>query len=473
MDALQRLNFVTGSVSKSAGSDPTTRPKGLVMPTEHVETLIVGGGQAGLTMSHMLSRRGRPHLVLERGRIAERWRSERWHGLRFQFPNWSVSLPQFPFRHSDPDGFATSEEIVAYLEAYARVVKPAVRCGVSVTRLRRDDAGKGFVAETSMDSIFGDSINFVDSELMDSKSMGAKSAGAKSTGSIFASTVVIATGPYQRPVIPELVEDVDHLFQVHASAYKRPEQLPAGAVLVVGSGASGAQIAEELLRSGRRVYLSVGRHKRMPRRYRGRDLIWWLEEMGLDQTPVEKRGADATLPLITGAYGGHTVDFRSYAQQGITLLGRLEAGRGRTLKFAADLGEALACGDAAYDAFLDSVDAFIERHKMRLAVEPAARKVRPEPPCVAMPLRQLDIRDAGLSSVIWATGYAYDFGWIDLPVLDARGRPRHEKGIAHVPGLYFLGLPWLSKMNSSFLSGVGDDADRLADHIQAATQTPP
>src|SRR5215831_13122674 len=196
--------------------------------------------------------------------------------------------------------------------------------------------------------------------------MGAKSAGAKSTGSIFASTVVIATGPYQRPVIPELVEDVDHLFQVHASAYKRPEQLPAGAVLVVGSGASGAQIAEELLRSGRRVYLSVGRHKRMPRRYRGRDLIWWLEEMGLDQTPVEKRGADATLPLITGAYGGHTIDFRDFAKQEITLLGRLQSGRGRILEFADDLGQSIAYGDAAYHAFLDMVDARVEQRKMNL-----------------------------------------------------------------------------------------------------------
>ena len=233
------------------------------MIAEHVQTLIIGGGQAGLNMSHMLSRCGCPHLVLERGRIGERWRSERWDGLRFQFPNWSVKLPDFPFPCEQPDGFATSHEIVAYLEAYAQRVNPPIRCGVAVTGLRAGEAGRGILAQTS-------------------------------AGVIAARNVVIATGPYQRPIVPRLLAGDCNLFQVHASAYKGPEQLPSGAVLIVGSGASGAQIAEELSRAGRKVYLSVGRHKRMPRRYRGRDLIWWLAEMGLDQTPVELRGPETT-----------------------------------------------------------------------------------------------------------------------------------------------------------------------------------
>jgi putative flavoprotein involved in K+ transport len=404
------------------------------MVTEHVETLIVGGGQAGLAMSHMLSRLDRQHLVLERGKLGERWRSERWDGLRFQFPNWSVRLPDFPFPCSEPDGFATSAEIVCYLEAYADLVRPPMRCGVAVTGLRRDEGGNGFCAQTS-------------------------------DGLIGASNVVIATGPYQRPVIPNVLADDCKLFQVHASAYKAPEQLPAGAVLIVGSGASGAQIAEELSRAGRKVYLSVGRHKRMPRRYRGHDLMWWLAEMGIDRTPVEKRGADATLPLITGAYGGHTIDFRNFAEQGITLLGRLRSGHGRTLEFADDLGQSIAYGDAAYHAFLDMVDAHVEQRKMNLPAEPAARAKLPDPPCVSTPIQHLDSRYAGLGSVIWATGYTFDFGWIDVPVLDANGVPRHEHGVALVPGIYFLGLPWLSKMNSSFLSGVGEDAARIAEHI--------
>jgi putative flavoprotein involved in K+ transport len=399
--------------------------------------LIIGGGQAGLTMSHMLSRRGRPHLVLERGRIAERWRSERWDGLKFQFPNWSVRLPDCPFPHSDPDGFATSSQIVDHIDAYARQIKAPVRCGVAVTTLQQAENGKGFIARTS-------------------------------AGSIGARNVVIATGPYQRPVSPEIPLGDSGLHQVHASAYKRPDQLPPGAVLIVGSGASGAQIAEELVRSGRRVYLSVGRHKRMPRRYRGRDLIWWLGAIGLDQTPVEERGPDATLPLITGAYGGHTIDLREFAAQGITLVGRLQAMREGILHFADDLGQSLEYGDAAYGDFLDKVDRFVEQSGISVSAEPEARARHRNPPCVIEPLRQLDIGVIGLSSVIWATGYKFDFGWIDLAVLDRYGRPRHNHGIAPVSGIYFLGLPWLSKMNSSFLSGVGDDAARLADCIERA-----
>jgi len=288
-----------------------------------------------------------------------------------------------------------------------------------------------------------------------------------SAGPIGARNVVIATGPYQRPIIPALLSDCD-LLQVHASAYKEPGQLPAGAVLIVGSGASGAQIAEELTRVGRQVYLSVGRHRRMPRRYRGRDLIWWLAEMGLDRTPIEQRGPDATLPLITGAYGGHTIDFREFATQGMTLLGHLQGMKDGMLTFAGDLFDTLAQGDAAYSTFLDKVDAYVAQTKMNVPVDLAARTRLPDPLCVMDPLRQLDWRRAGLGSVIWATGYTSDYSWIDLPVLNERGEPTHRGGVADVPGIYFLGLPWLSKMNSSFLSGVGDDAAKLAEHICGA-----
>jgi putative flavoprotein involved in K+ transport len=204
----------------------------------------------------------------------------------------------------------------------------------------------------------------------------------------------------------------------------------------------------------------------MPRRYRGHDLMWWLGVMGLDQTPVEQRGADATLPLITGAYGGHTIDFREFVSHGITLLGRLRSVREGVLRFAADLGSSLEYGDAAYSAFLDKVDSYVEQNGLNLPAEPEARAKYPDPPCVSKPLRQLDKRRIGLSSVIWATGYKFDFSWIDLPVLGARGEPKHHHGITSLPGIYFLGMPWLSKMSSSFLSGVADDAARLADCIQ-------
>ena len=406
------------------------------MLAEQVHTLIIGGGQAGLTMSHRLKQRGLAHLVLERHRIAERWRSERWDGLRFQFPNWSVRLPDFPFPHTDPDGFATSTEIADFITAYAAFIAAPIRCGVAVTALRGGDGGSGFVAETS-------------------------------DGPIEADNVVAATGPYQRPVIPALSLDDAGIFQVHASRYQNPDQLPPGAVLVVGSGASGAQITEELLRAGRRVYLSVGRHRRMPRRYRGRDLIWWLSALGLLERPTEERGPDRSLPLITGAFGGNTIDFRQFAAEGVTLLGRMEAAGEGVIDFAPDLARRLAYGDASYAIFLDMMDAHVERHDLNMPQDPAARAVLPDPRCLSEPLRRLDLRAAGIAAVIWATGYGFDFGWIQVPVLNARGGPVHVRGITEVPGMYFLGLQWLSKLNSSLLSGVGDDAADLADHIAA------
>jgi putative flavoprotein involved in K+ transport len=402
------------------------------MPEQAVDTLVIGGGQAGLAVSHMLSRRGCRHLVVERARIAERWRSERWDGLRFQFPNWSVKLPDFPFRHADPDGFCTSAEIVDFLTAYARHIAVPIRCGVAVTRLGHH--GTGFIAETS-------------------------------DGVLSAANVVVATGPYQRAVVPPLLPQALDLFQVHASRYRAPEQLPPGAVLVVGSGASGAQIAEELLRAGRRVWLSVGHHRRMPRRYRGRDLIGWISTLGLDQTPVARRGPDKTLPLITGAYGGHTIDFRDFAAQGITLIGRLVAAADGVVEIAADLAENIASGDRAFAGFLDLVDDHIAQHKLDVPEEPEARAARPDPPDLLKPLRRLDLREAGIGAVIWSTGYACDFSWIDLPVFTAQGEPAHRDGVTAVPGLYFVGLQWLSRMNSSFLSGVGQDADAIARHI--------
>jgi putative flavoprotein involved in K+ transport len=426
--------------SMLTASLPPVRPaRRTGTPIEQVKTLIIGGGQAGLAMSHMLSQRGCPHLMLERHRIAERWRTERWNGLRFQFPNWSVRLPDFRFRHSDPDAFATSREILDFITAYADFVAPPIRCGVNVRALRRRNGAPGFVAETS-------------------------------DGPIEAANVVVATGPYQRPLIPSLLADTVSIFQVHASRYREPDQLPPGAVLVVGSGASGAQITEELFRAGRRVYLSVGRHRRMPRRYRGRDLIWWLGALGLDQTPVEKRGPDRSLPLITGAYGGHTIDFRQFAAEGVVLLGRVETARDGAISFASDVADSLALGDVAYAAFLDMVDAHIKRHDLDMPEDPAARAVNPDPPFLLHSLQHLDLHAAGIGAVIWATGYRLDFGWIDVPVLDALGQPVHRGGITDVPGMYFLGLQWLSRMNSSFLSGVGDDAARLADHIAARRQ---
>ena len=405
------------------------------MPDETVETLVIGGGQAGLTMSHRLKQRDLPHLVLERHRIAERWRSERWDGLKFQFPNWSIRLPDFPFPHSDPEAFSDTGAIIQYLEDYAAFVAPPIRCGVAVTRLAPRDGG-GFLAETS-------------------------------EGTIAAKNVVVATGPYQRNIVPDLLRD-HPVFQVHAADYKNPAQLPPGAVLVAGAGASGAQIAEELQRAGRRVYLSVGRHRRLPRRYRGRDLIWWLAEMRLDRMTPEERGSARLGPVISGAYGGRTIDFRNFVADGMVLVGRIAAAEGGVLEIAPDLADNLVDGDLVYRTFVDTVDNYIQRRGLELPEEPDARATIPDPPSVTEPVTRLDLAAEGINSVIWATGYGVDFGWIDVPdVVDERGDAIHRNGVAAVPGLYFLGLQWLSKMNSSFLSGVGDDAAMLADRIRA------
>jgi putative flavoprotein involved in K+ transport len=404
------------------------------MPAERIDTLVIGGGQAGLAMSYHLKQRGIAHLVLERARIAERWRSERWDGLKFQFPNWSVRLPDFAFPLTEPDAFATSAEIVQFITAFAEFAAPPIRCGVEVTRLSRGDGGAPFIAETA-------------------------------NGPIEAKNVVVATGPYQRALMPDPLRD-HPVFQIHASRYKNPGQLPSGAVLVVGAGASGAQIAEELHRAGRRVLLAVGQHTRMPRRYRGRDLTWWFGALRLfDMTPEQR--THRVNPSITGAYGGHTIDFRRFAADGITLTGRILAAPDGVLDIAPGLAESLADGDAYYKTFLDMLDAHVERHGLNLPDDPAARALLADPPCVTEPVRRLDLGNEGVSAVIWATGYGVDFGWIDIPVLDARGEPVHRGGITAVPGLYFLGLQWLSKMYSAFLSGVGDDATVLADHISA------
>lgn len=402
------------------------------MPDEKIDTLVIGGGQAGLVMSHRLTQRGRSHLVLERRRIAERWRSERWDGLKFQFPNWSVRLPDFPFPHSDPDAFADNDDIIKFIEDYAAFVAPPIRCGVAVTRLSQGN-GARFAAETT-------------------------------GGTIAANNVVVATGPYQRNLVPDLLRG-HPVFQVHSADYRNPEQLPPGAVLVAGAGASGAQIAEELLQAGRRVYLSIGRHRRLPRRYRGRDLVWWLAEMRLDQVTPEERGPARLGPVISGANGGRTIDFRNYANDGMILIGRVEAAQDGVLEIAPGLAESMADGDLVYTTFLDTVDAYVKRRRLDLPEEPEARATVPDPPCVTAPMTRLDLATEGISAVVWATGYGVDFGWIDLPVIDDKGDAVHRNGISSEPGLYFLGLQWLSKMNSSFLSGVGDDAAVIADHI--------
>jgi putative flavoprotein involved in K+ transport len=406
------------------------------MSVEKVKTLIVGGGQAGLAMSEHLTGHREPHLIVERHRIAERWRSERWDSLVANGPAWHDRFPSREFSGIDPDRFATAEEVVKYFVGHSEQIRAPIRCGVEVTALRRKADGSGFRAETS-------------------------------AGAIEAANVVAATGPYQRPIVPTVVPADTGIVQIHSNAYRNPGQLPQGAVLVIGAGSSGSQIADELLRAGGRVYLSVGPHNRPPRRYRGRDFVWWLGVLGKWDVETPDPSMEHVTIAVSGAYGGHTVDFRRFAARGMLLVGRAQAFEEGVMHFAPDLASNIARGDADYRSILDEADAYAARNGLDLPEEPDARKLEPDPACVADPILRLDLAGAGITSIVWATGYALDFRWLKVDALDERGRPVHRRGVSEVPGLYFLGLPWLSGRSSSFIWGVWRDAKYLAGHIAA------
>ena len=282
---------------------------------------------------------------------------------------------------------------------------------------------------------------------------------------IEANSVVAATGPFQRPVIPTVVPEGAGIMQIHSSAYRNPGQLPESAVLVVGAGSSGAQIAEELLRAGKRVYLSVGPHDLPPRSYRGRDFVWWLGVLGKWDVAALEPGMEHVTIAVSGAYGGHTVDFRRLAEQGMTLVGRTESFKHGVMHFATDLADNIAKGNANTLSVLDEADAYVVRNGLDLPEEPEARKVGPDPQCVTDPILALNLAEAGITSVIWATGFAVDYSWLKVDAFDEEDKPKHERGVSAEPGIYFLGLPWLSRRASSFIWGVWHDAKFLADHI--------
>lgn len=403
------------------------------MSSQETEVVVVGAGQAGLAMSEHLSAHGIPHLVLERSRVAEQWRSGRWDSLVANGPAWHDRFPSLEF-DVETDAFASKDQVADYFVAYADKIGAPVRCGVEVTSVRRSVGRAGFQVETS-------------------------------DGTIEARYVVAATGPFQRPVIPPLVPDGAKLPQIHSSSYRNPQQLPDGTVLVVGAGSSGVQIAEEVQRSGRQVYLSVGPHDRPPRRYRGRDFVWWLGVLGKWDASTPPQGAEHVTIAVSGARGGHTVDFRALAAGGIKLLGRAVSFDGGTMRFAPDLGANIANGDANYLSLLDEADAYIARNGLDLPEEPDARILGADPESVTNPILELVLADAGVTSIIWATGFALDYSWLQVDAFDEQGKPKHQRGVSSEPGVYFSGLPWQSRRGSSFIWGVWHDAKYLADQI--------
>lgn len=404
------------------------------MSVEKTGTLIVGGGQAGIAMSEHLSNCGEDHIVLERSRIAERWRTERWDSLVANGPAWHDRFPNMEFSCVGADGFPAKDGVAKYFEDYVKMIDAPIRCGVEVKSVTKKLGGTGFDVETS-------------------------------NGKIEADNIVAATGPFQKPIIPPIIPETPGLIQMHSNSYMNPEQLPEGGVLVVGAGSSGSQIADELMRSGKKTYLSVGPHQRPPRSYRGRDFCWWLGVLGKwDMTTMEPGKEHVTI-AVSGSHGGFTVDFRKFAAGGMTLVGLTSSYQDGVLTFATDLADNVRDGDENYLSLLKEADAYIERNGINLPLEPEAHEIAPDPDCISNPVLELNLKEAGITSIIWATGYAVDYSWLKADVFHDNGKPRHERGVSPEPGIYFLGLPWQSRRGSAFIWGVWHDAKYLADQI--------
>ncbi|CAN5584684.1 MSMEG_0569 family flavin-dependent oxidoreductase [soil metagenome] len=404
---------------------------------------IVGGGQAGLAMSYCLKRRRIEHIVLERHRVGHEWRTARWDSFCLVTPNWQCQLPGFPYDGDDPDGFMSRDEIVDYVERYADSFDPPLREGVTVTGLHCD-GDDGFELETS-------------------------------DGAIMADQVVVATGGYHVPRIPRFAAALPvGIEQLHSSHYRNPRELPDGDVLVIGSGQSGCQIAEDLHLAGRRVHLCVGGATRTARFYRGRDVVAWLDDLGYYDLPVHehKLGEDVrekANQYVTGRDGGHDIDLRRFAREGMRLYGRLAGLDGTVLSFERDLAHNLDAADAASEKIKDTIDGHIAEHQIETPVERRYEPVwRPE-----IEPRQLELSGSPIGSIVWCTGFDSDYSWVDAPAFDGRARPIHERGVTAVAGLYVVGLPWLYTWGSGRFSGIARDADHLADLIELGQDAAP
>lgn len=403
-----------------------------------VPVAIVGGGQTGLSLSHHLTSRGIGHLVFEKSTAMHVWSDRRWDSFCLVTPNWQCALPGHAYDGPDPDGFMTKPEILAYLAAFRAKVDAPLLEGTSVTKVAPAATG-GFVVETS-------------------------------AGTLHADQVVAASGGYTVPIMPAYAGDLPGaIVQIHSEQYRNAAQLPAGPVLVVGSGQSGAQIAEDLHLEGRRVHLAVGNAPRCARFYRGRDVVTWLADMNYYDIPVEEHPLregvrDNTNHYVTGRDGGRDIDLRRFALEGMRLYGPLEGYGDDCLIFKPTLGANLDEADRTYNRINASIDRFI-----------ADAGLEAPPPSVYAPVWQpeaevtsLDLEAVGIAAIVWCIGFRPDFGWLEAPVFGDHGHPRHRRGVTDVEGLYFLGLPWLHTWGSGRFSSVGRDAAHLAERIDAA-----
>ncbi len=402
---------------------------------EHFDVIVIGGGQAGLSMSYCLKERGINHIVFEKNQIGHAWEHERWDSFCLVTPNWQCNLPGFPYAGSDPHGFMKKDQIVNYIKSYTKFFDPPLQENVEVQKLSCHN-NEDFQLETTI-------------------------------GSYMANQVVIATGGYHQPKIPRFAEGLPTaIVQLHSSQYKNPQSLPPGDILVVGTGQSGCQIAEDLHLAGRQVHLCVGSAPRSPRRYRGKDVVDWLDMLGhydlpIHQHPQKEQVRHKTNHYVTGRDGGREIDLRQFSLQGMKLYGRLASIRDSYLILEPNLKQNLDRADAVAERIKKTIDDFIKKNQIEAPTEPPYQPTwEPQEEILELNLLETDI-----NTVIWCTSFETNYGWVRIPVFDGTGYPVHERGITSVSGLYFLGLPWLYTWGSGRFSGVARDAVYLADYI--------
>ncbi len=399
----------------------------------HYPVVIVGGGQAGLSLSYCLKEKGIEHIIFEKNTVGYSWRSKRWDSFCLVTPNWQCKLPGYHYADKDPHGFMQRDDIVKYIKDYAASFGPPLNEGVEVLKVVKSNSG--FEITTSI-------------------------------GNFTAETVAIATGSYHIPKIPPIADEFSKsIVQLHSSEYKNPQSLP-DTVLVIGTGQSGCQIAEDLHLEGKQVHLCVGSAPRSPRRYRGKDVVEWLDCMGyydlpIDEHPQKDRVRAKTNHYVTGRDGGREINLRQFALEGMQLYGTLKHISNRHLELQSNLKQHLDGADAVAEKIKQNIDEFIDTHHIQAPVEPAYKPVwEPE-----IEVCQLDYHEANIQAVVWCTGYQSDFNWIEIPVFDDKGYPMHNRGVTEVEGLYFLGLPWLYTWGSGRFSGIARDAGYLESRI--------
>lgn len=415
----------------------------LSSPCGHHHVIIVGGGQAGLSLSAYLQERAIDHLVIEKNTLAHAWHTQRWDAFSLVTPNWQCNLPGWPYQGQDPHGFMVKDEINEWLAGFVAKVDAPALGHTEVERVWRPQPQSAFHVQTSR-------------------------------GLYTADQVVIASGGYHVPMIPRCAERLPaSVQQIHSADYRRPDQLPEGAVLVVGSGQSGAQIAEDLHLAGRKVHLAVGNAPRCARFYRGKDVVDWLADMGYYDMPVTahplREGVrDNTNHYVTGRDGGRDIDLRQFAREGMELFGVLDDFRDGTFHFQPNLQASLDGADQVYNGINASIDKYIAEKGIQ-----APQGSVYEPVWAPGAERErLDLAASGIASVIWCIGFMPGFGFVDAPVFNGRGQPVHLRGVTQVEGLYFLGLPWLHTWGSGRFSGIARDAQFLAQNIAEAGERP-